>query len=65
MWLFTLCVRPCIVMLKNATSVILHEMINDLFCVNPLNAEQAFCSNKILFISSTQLQMFSCQFLSG
>ena len=40
MLLFTRCVRPCIIMLENARSVILHEMIKDLLCMNPVNAEQ-------------------------
>ena len=39
-WLFMRCKRHCIVMLENARSVILHEMINDLLCMNPLNAKQ-------------------------
>ena len=39
-WLFTRCVKPCSVMLKNAKSVILHDMINDLLCMNPVKAEQ-------------------------
>ena len=40
MWLFTCCVRPSIVMMKNVGSVILHEMTNDLLCINPVNAEK-------------------------
>ena len=39
-WLFTPCVKPCSVMLENARSVILNEMINDLLCMNPVKAEQ-------------------------
>ena len=44
MWLFTRFVRPCIIMLKNARSVILHEMINYLLCMilDPINAEQSW-----------------------
>ena len=37
---YTRCVRPCIVMPENARSVILHERINDLLCMNPVKAEQ-------------------------
>ena len=37
LWLFARCVKPCNVMLENARSVILQEMINDLLC---MNAEQ-------------------------
>ena len=36
----TLCVRPCIVMLENTRSVILHEMIYDLLCMIHVNADQ-------------------------
>ena len=36
----TRCVRPCIVMLENTRSVILHEMINDLLYMTPVKAEQ-------------------------
>ena len=31
---YTRCVRPCIVMLENARSDILHEKINDRLCMN-------------------------------
>ena len=40
MWLFTYCARPCNAMLEMARSVILHEMIDDLLCMNPVNTEQ-------------------------
>ena len=36
-WLFTRCMMPCIVMLKNARPDILHEMINFSLCMNPVN----------------------------
>ena len=39
-WLFTRCVKPCSVMLKNARSVILYDMIYDLLCMNQVKAEQ-------------------------
>ena len=35
-WLFTCCVRPCIVMLEHVRFVILHEMTNYLLCMNPV-----------------------------
>ena len=40
MWLFTRCVMSNIVMLENIKSVNLHEMIKNLLCMNPVNAEQ-------------------------
>ena len=36
LWLFTCCMRPCIVMLENARSVILKETTNYLLCMNPV-----------------------------
>ena len=42
-WLFTRCVRTCIVMLKNTRSVILHEMINYLLCMNPVKPSKNGC----------------------
>ena len=33
---FTRCVGPCIVMLTNTRSIILHETINDRLCMNPV-----------------------------
>ena len=35
MWLFTRCVKPCSVMLENARSVILYEMIKKSFLNEP------------------------------
>ena len=40
MWLFTRVVRPCIVVLEMSGPFFLHEMIKDVLCMNPVNAEQ-------------------------
>ena len=37
-WLFTLCVKPCSVIVENARSVILYEMINYTVCMKPVKA---------------------------
>ena len=37
---YTRCVKPYIIMLENARSVILHELINDRLCMNLVNATQ-------------------------
>ena len=45
---FTCCVRPCIVMLENARSVILHKMTNYLLCMNPVKMSNNGCRLKRL-----------------
>ena len=40
MVIYARCVKPCSVMLANARSVILYEMINDILCMSPVKAEQ-------------------------
>ena len=47
-WLFTCCVRPCIVKLENARSVIFHEMTNNLMCMNHVKTTNNCCRLKRL-----------------